>query len=130
MRLYKQKGNYLSVTFADSCNENARFLGSALYSFKTRLSTLYSYEDACKNTQKKLETLEKLRTSTSINQEKVDHAIDELALVIEQMKKHLNYFTFIYYIHICIYIFLSFFSFQILFLTVFSFFFSKQFGIV
>lgn len=46
-----------------------------------RFDTLVFYDYSCKNTRKKVNQLEKMRTSTQIKQEKVDLLIEDLTKV-------------------------------------------------
>ena len=47
-----------------------------------RIQALQSYESSCKTTQKKVQVLERLKSSSTIKQEKVDVALDDLIQVM------------------------------------------------
>ncbi|KAL2914569.1 hypothetical protein HK105_205920 [Polyrhizophydium stewartii] len=71
--------SYRSTIFNDKCLLLLRANMGAQWSLDSRTGALTSYEAACKATQKKVQTIERLRASSSIRQDKVDAALDELA---------------------------------------------------
>ncbi|EGF81589.1 hypothetical protein BATDEDRAFT_87677 [Batrachochytrium dendrobatidis JAM81] len=71
--------NYRQNVLNDQCLLLLRSNMGAQTSLNHRSSALVSYEASCKNTQKKMQAMERLRTSSSIRQDKVDAALDELA---------------------------------------------------
>ncbi|KAJ3329095.1 hypothetical protein HDU91_003933, partial [Kappamyces sp. JEL0680] len=53
----------------------------AMKALDFRITVLQDYEDACKNTQKRLVSMDQLRASRNIKQEKVDAALEEMTVV-------------------------------------------------
>ncbi|KAH6565528.1 hypothetical protein BASA50_003623 [Batrachochytrium salamandrivorans] len=70
---------YRQSVFNDQCLLFLRSNFGAQTSLNNRLKSLVSYEGSCKNTQKKMQAIERLRTSSSIRQDKVDTALEDLA---------------------------------------------------
>ncbi|KAI8592493.1 Vps5 C terminal like-domain-containing protein [Geranomyces variabilis] len=68
-------GGRLTSTLLTTQLRNAHTAQAAL---EHRTRTLLEYETACRNTQKKLQAMERLRSTSRIQQEKVDAALDEL----------------------------------------------------
>ncbi|KAJ3379310.1 Vacuolar protein sorting-associated protein 17 [Lobulomyces angularis] len=76
--IHSNNANYLASTLFDFFCYQSRFNFSALTTFNYRLSLLSEYEQQCKVTQKKIQNLEKLKSSSSIKTDKVDVASNEL----------------------------------------------------
>ncbi|KAI8896970.1 hypothetical protein BC833DRAFT_658932 [Globomyces pollinis-pini] len=68
-------------TFNDQCVYILQGSMLAQNALDYRLTTLTSYESACRSTQKRLTAMEKLRASKSIPQDKVDSALEEMAVI-------------------------------------------------
>ncbi|KNC99840.1 uncharacterized protein SPPG_05214 [Spizellomyces punctatus DAOM BR117] len=78
------QANYLTHQFAADAKTFMRETQAAQAALTYRLTTLQSYEAACKATQKKLASLDRLRSSSSIKQERVDAALVDLQEVKQQ----------------------------------------------
>ncbi|KAI9362461.1 hypothetical protein DFJ73DRAFT_812475 [Zopfochytrium polystomum] len=76
--VHSARSNHTTNNSAEIFGYHDRCAQSALRSLDSRLEKLSDYDQACKNTQKKLQSIEKLRASTNIRQDKVEAALDEL----------------------------------------------------
>lgn len=73
--------NYRLATLNDSliCQLQATSITTAALDY--RLGMLQEYEFACKSTQKKLISMEKLRSYKNIDQQRVDEVLEELTVL-------------------------------------------------
>ncbi|KAJ3106837.1 Vacuolar protein sorting-associated protein 17 [Phlyctochytrium planicorne] len=76
---YSSQAAYSLAIFNQYCDYHARSAQAATYSLNNRANALVDYDAACKATAKKLQTIEKLKASSSIRQDKVELALEELS---------------------------------------------------
>ena len=75
--------HYRAITVTDQCMMILRGAESAQSALNNRLDALQDYDQACKNTMKKLSQMDRMRNSTNLKQDKVDAALEELTQVPE-----------------------------------------------
>ncbi|KAJ3126174.1 Vacuolar protein sorting-associated protein 17 [Nowakowskiella sp. JEL0407] len=70
---------YIGTTFAEHCHAQLCNFESAGVSLACRYGAVTNYEAACKNTTKKVNVIERLKSGGSLRQDRVDSALEDLA---------------------------------------------------
>ncbi|TPX35551.1 hypothetical protein SmJEL517_g02064 [Synchytrium microbalum] len=73
-----EDATYAANTFNDAITHGIRSTDSAQSTLQNRINALNLYTESCKSTSKKVQALEKLKAGSSIRQDKVDAALEEL----------------------------------------------------
>ncbi|KAJ3415378.1 Vacuolar protein sorting-associated protein 17 [Chytridiales sp. JEL 0842] len=81
--IHNSNASYHASTLTDEATHLLKSTQVAQHALNHRTNTLESYNSACRNTQKKITAIERLKSSSSIKPEKVEMALREL----EESKK-------------------------------------------